>query len=207
MSGRVASSGWAPLPRRCPGRAPSKLQSNARRRRPACAKRLVARRQASALTCTTPSDHGARGGTRTAEHRGARRTVGERARPGGSPDGRSIAFRRRVPAGFDIWTSPAARRSNASTAGDERWPSWTRDGRVMFPRARPKVPGACSSSTPMARALTRVTGDDTAEWQGAVSPDGKPSHLRSTDGRRCGRHHLGRELPAPGTSATKPPTG
>jgi hypothetical protein len=119
--------------------------------------------------------------------------------------------RRGVRPGFDIWivaASGGTARQLTSIAGDERWPSWTRDGRVTFSSRAPQSPwrlfvvNADGSGAP-----ARLTGDDAAEWQGAVSPDGKTiAYLsdRPTDGVVDGTIWV-RELPAAGASATKPP--
>ena len=94
-----------------------------------------------------------------------------------SPDGKSIVFAARTTAGFDLYVAPAAggpARRVTSFAGDERWPSFTADGRIVFShRARPGiwqlfVAPLDSSAPPM-----QLTTDDAAEWQGKVSPDGK----------------------------------
>ena len=55
--------------------------------------------------------------------------------PAWSPDGARIAFAANHGAGFDIYT--ASTRTGAvepvtSLPGDERWPSWTPDGRLVF---------------------------------------------------------------------------
>src|SRR5262245_13771848 len=52
--------------------------------------------------------------------------------PAWSPDGRTIAFSASANGQFDLWTVPASGGTATrltSIAGDERWPSWTRDGR------------------------------------------------------------------------------
>ena len=59
--------------------------------------------------------------------------------PAWSPDGRSIAFSAGSSGEFDIYVvsvagpeGPRQARRVTSLAGDERWPSWTRDGRLLF---------------------------------------------------------------------------
>ena len=97
--------------------------------------------------------------------------------PAWSPDGQSIAFSADTAGQLDIWIAPAnggAPRRLTTEAGDERWPAWTRDGRVVFSHRAPKgawqlfaigVDGAGSPA--------KITPDAAAEWQGRVSADGK----------------------------------
>ncbi len=52
-----------------------------------------------------------------------------------SPDGKTIAFAAETNGQFDVWTVPAAGGAATkvtSEAGDERWPSFTRDGRIIY---------------------------------------------------------------------------
>jgi gamma-glutamyltranspeptidase len=94
-----------------------------------------------------------------------------------SPDGRWIAFAASAPGGFDLWIAPAAggaARQVSSFAGDERWPSFTPDGRLVFShRARPGVWQLFIAPTDNSTPPVRLTPDQTAEWQGRVSPDGR----------------------------------
>lgn len=108
--------------------------------------------------------------------------------PAWSPDGRSIAFSAEVNGAFDIYVVDAVARGPqggrhpagspprrvTSMAGDERWPTWTRDGRIVFAHRPPggrwqlyarRLDGDGSA--------TKLTPDDAAEWQPSVSPDGK----------------------------------
>lgn len=55
--------------------------------------------------------------------------------PAWSPDGELIAFAADAGRGFDVFVAPAQggpAKPVASMPGDERWPSWTRDGRLVF---------------------------------------------------------------------------
>jgi gamma-glutamyltranspeptidase/glutathione hydrolase len=96
--------------------------------------------------------------------------------PAWSPDGKTIAFASDDGRGFDLMTVPAAggdAHPLTTLAGDERWPSWTGDGRIVFSHR---------SSTRWRLHVVSATGgnpvplfDDAGEddeREGAVSPDG-----------------------------------
>jgi len=97
--------------------------------------------------------------------------------PAWSPDGKSIAFAAETNGEFDLWVVAAgggAARRLTSAPGDERWPSWTRDARVVFTHRAPKgVWQLYATAADGSGAMTKITPDDHAEWQGEVSPDGK----------------------------------
>jgi gamma-glutamyltranspeptidase / glutathione hydrolase len=97
--------------------------------------------------------------------------------PAWSLDGRSIAFSASANGQFDLWIAPAsggAPRRVTSLPGDERWPSWTRDGRIVFSHRDPKGRWQLFTTNPDAAANpVKLTPDAAAEWQGRVSPDGK----------------------------------
>ena len=95
-----------------------------------------------------------------------------------SPDGRTIAFAARTNGEFDLWTAPASGGTAervAALAGDERWPSWTRQGDLVFShRASPRDGWQLMRlSTGGKGAATPITPAGASEWQGRVSPDGK----------------------------------
>src|SRR6187549_697651 len=97
--------------------------------------------------------------------------------PAWSPDGKSIAFSASTDGQFDIWIAPAAggaTRRVTSTPDDERWPSWTRDGRVVFSQRAPGKPWQLVAiDASGGGAPVKISVDDVNEYQGTVSPDGK----------------------------------
>ncbi len=97
--------------------------------------------------------------------------------PAWSPNGKHIAFAADTAGSFDVYVAPAgggeARRVTA-LSGDERWPSWTRDGHLLIshrdagPEWHLALVSADGSGTPK-----KITPDDSSEWAGRISPDGK----------------------------------
>ena len=99
--------------------------------------------------------------------------------PAWSTDGRSIAFAADAGAGFDIHVTPSdggTPRRLTTLEGDERWPSFTRDNRVVFSH-RLSLPGS-----PWQLYVTAADGSGAAplfpdsqkddEREPRVSPDG-----------------------------------
>ncbi len=132
--------------------------------------------------------------TMTPEGRQARAlTTGSDAlerEPAWSPDGSRIAFSAGRGDGFDIFiVSAKGGTPTAVTAlpGDERWPSWTPDGRLVFAHRDPPPPGR---ATDPARqwdlfAVAQVVGS--SAWQAAVrlteTPESEMHPRVSPDGR------------------------
>jgi Tol biopolymer transport system component len=97
--------------------------------------------------------------------------------PAWSADGKSIAFSASTNGHFDIWITPASggtARRLTSASGDERWPSWTRDGRIVYShrpdRGAWQLMAAAADGAGTPQPLTPAGA---GEWQGRVSPDGK----------------------------------
>ncbi|HEX3703371.1 MAG TPA: gamma-glutamyltransferase [Vicinamibacterales bacterium] len=103
--------------------------------------------------------------------------------PAWSRDGVRVAFAADAGNGFDLYVAAAKGGVAApltGMTGDERWPSWTPDGRVVFAH-RDRTPGAADSGlapwdlfvvTPGGEPQ-RLTNTPSNEMQPRVSPDGK----------------------------------
>lgn len=98
--------------------------------------------------------------------------------PAWSPDGRQIAFAADDGNGFDLFVAGADGRNVkriTDGAGDDRWPSWTRDGRIVFSRRanafEPWRLHVINASGGDALVLFDDSGGDT-EREARVSPDG-----------------------------------
>jgi gamma-glutamyltranspeptidase / glutathione hydrolase len=106
--------------------------------------------------------------------------------PAWSRDGARLAFAADRGAGFDLYVAPVKGGPAVQVttmAGDERWPSWTPDGRIVFAhRDREAAAGAGADSglaqwdlfavTP-GGAPVRLTSTASNEMQPRVSPDGR----------------------------------
>lgn len=109
--------------------------------------------------------------------------------PAWSPDGRRLAFAADHGSGFDLYVVNAAGGEPArltTLGGDERWPSWTADNRVVFAHRATRQwdlyivdAGGASSPQPIALSV-----DD--ELQPRVSPDGARIVYLSTEGNPDG---------------------
>ncbi len=96
-----------------------------------------------------------------------------------SPDGRRIVFAANAGDGFDLFVAAADGkdvRRLTDAGGDDRWPSFTRDGRIVFSRrATPFEPWRFfvvnEKGSEAAPLFPDTSGDN--EREGRVSPDGK----------------------------------
>lgn len=117
--------------------------------------------------------------------------------PAWSPDGRLVAFAADLGEGFDLFVigeNGRSLRQLTDAAGDDRWPSWTRDGRIVFSRRqtvfdpwRLFVVGPTSGAAgEAAAALLFPDASSESEREPRVSPDGTRvayvSDRDSTDG-------------------------
>lgn len=110
--------------------------------------------------------------------------------PAWSPDGSRIAFAVDRGQGYDIYTASVrtgALEPVTTMAGDERWPSWTPDGRLVFAhreapaQGRTVDPGlqwdlfqvAAVAGSAAWQAPVPLTRTDDSETEPRVSPDGE----------------------------------
>ncbi|MEO5895599.1 MAG: gamma-glutamyltransferase [Vicinamibacterales bacterium] len=99
--------------------------------------------------------------------------------PAWSPDGKWIAFAVDTGEGFDIYVAaPDGKniRKLTSTPGDERWPSWTADDRIVFSsRDAALSPWRLFSVKSAGAEAVALFGDaqSDSEFDAEVSPDGE----------------------------------
>ena len=107
-----------------------------------------------------------------------RAALGVERDPAWSPDGRTIAFAVDAGRGFDIVAAPLDRgepRRVVAMDGDERWPSWTADGRLVFSHRPHPLAAWRLFVVKAAGGEAQPLFDDSAafeEREGRVSPDG-----------------------------------
>lgn len=132
--------------------------------------------------------------------------------PSWSPDGSALVFAADLGAGFDLYVVPAgggAPQRLTFLPGDERWPAWAADGRVVFARHDGRQwdlaatdPDATSGlAPPQVQPITSTLGD---ECEPAVSPDGQTIAFVATPGGEDGDSDLWL-MPMPSRAA--PPAG
>ena len=116
---------------------------------------------------------------------GAAAAASAEREPSWSKDGARIAFVADRGEGFDLYVAPSkggAAERVTTMEGDERWPSWTPDGRVVFAH-RDREPGAWGApdnglaewdlySVEPGHEPIRLTDTPENEIEPRVSPDG-----------------------------------
>ena len=116
---------------------------------------------------------------------GARAADSAEREPAWSKDGSRVAFAADRGDGFDLYVAPATGGTAdriTTLAGDERWPSWTPDGRIVFAH-RDREPGAWGApdgglaewdlyEVEPGQEPTRLTDTPANEIEPRVSPDG-----------------------------------
>ncbi len=116
---------------------------------------------------------------------GDRRARIDERDPAWSKDGARVAFAADRGEGFDLYVAPVRGglpERVTTLPGDERWPSWTPDGRIVFARRSAEPIAAAGADTGLAQwdlyivtpgqAPVQLTHTDANEIQPRVSPDG-----------------------------------
>jgi gamma-glutamyltranspeptidase len=109
------------------------------------------------------------------------RTPGVEREPAWSPDGKRVAFAGDRGTGFDLYVVNAhggVPERVVALEGDERWPSWTADGRIVFANRTTDTMQwdlfAIDPDLPIDKRMSqRLTQSPDDEVQPRVSPDGR----------------------------------
>ena len=111
--------------------------------------------------------------------------------PAWSPDGNRIAFAVGNDDGFDIHVVSLNRGTRVvvtAMAGDERWPSWTPDGRIVFAHRDARAQGRTADPALQWDLFIIAPVPGSEAWQSALSltdtPDNETHPRVSPDGRR-----------------------
>ena len=196
---------------------PSAARASKRRRHPAPVPPACAKRPGRQTASASPRAGSTRSGRWRRTARTAKRVVTSptdftvERDPAWSPDGQSIAFSAEQKGEFDIWIAPArggTARRVTSMSGDERWPSWTHDNRIVFSHRAPKgawqlfvvaadgsgaTPRSSRRTTPKSgRAASRPTASSSRTCRAATRSRQRVGHL----GARAVRGGRGRIEPA-----------
>ncbi len=128
------------------------------------------------LWTMTPDGKQARAIFRTSRPQALKRSDLIEREPAWSPDGSRLAYAADRGEGFDIFVvamkngvAAGAPVAVTTMAGDERWPSWTADGRLVFAHRDARPAGPQRRSEPAVRPLPLDAGVRLRRLAGAAS--------------------------------------